>query len=452
MLEGRTGGSFRPVRMDTWKSIARHLARSTRTVQRWHREYGLPVHRLGVKTGSIFAYADELDSWLRNRDSAPKNTLIEIPSPAHPRTPDLASEANRRLWDSEFPRIPSSERQRSAALIAFAYKQWANLSNENLKMIAKCFREAIDLDPGNANAFAGLSHALIAEGLMGILRIPTAYTSAKETLERAIEIDAELPEVKCAAAWLKMAYARDWHGARRGFDDCRSEHPLCTRALIGRALLHIAEGSRREASTLLRQVVQQNPLHAQAAALFCWSRYLAEDYEDALSAIEETRANGQSGPILDVVEALASIHWLKPDAYIQRIETLMADSPNHDLLRGAFGYALGLNGDAPAAKAALDTIANPADGEKCGAPYAIALVLIGLNGKHDAVQWLDQSYRNGSLWSFGFPSDPILKSLRDEPCYRTHLSKWSYPAPVRRSQMSEGCSATLLKSLRVSGA
>ena len=85
MAEGRTGSPFRQVRIDTWKSIARYLGRSSRTVQRWHREYDLPVHRLGVDTGSVFAYADELDSWLRNRDRAPNNTLIEIPRPALPR-------------------------------------------------------------------------------------------------------------------------------------------------------------------------------------------------------------------------------------------------------------------------------------------------------------------------------------------------------------------------------
>jgi tetratricopeptide (TPR) repeat protein len=451
MLEGRTSGPFRQVRMDTWKLIARYLARSTRTVQRWHREYGLPVHRLGVKTGSIFAYADELDSWLRNRDSAPKNTLFEIPRPALHRLPVLQAEPERSHSAIDAPRIPSSERQQSSALVAFAYKQWESLSNENLKTIAKCFRKAIDLDPGNADAFAGLAHALIAEGLMGVLRIPTAYTSAKAVLDRAVEIDVELPEVKCAAAWLKMLLAKDWHGARRGFDECRSERPFCTRALVGRALLHIAEGCPNEASCLLLQVVSQNPLHAQAAALYCWSRYLAEDYGDALTAVEEARANGQSGPVLDAIEALASIHWLKPNASIRRVENLVADSPHHELLRGLLGYALALNGQTQEADAIHDAIPHSADWERCGGPYAIALLLTGLNRKHEAIQWLDQSYRNGSLWSLGFPSDPIVRSLRDEPGYRAQLGKWNYPAPIRRLQISEGSSSAALEAFKASG-
>jgi len=77
---------------------------------------------------------------------------------------------------------------------------------------------------------------------------------------------------------------------------------------------------------------------------------------------------------------------------------------------------------------------------------------MGLNEKHDAVQWLEQSYRNGSLWSLGFPCDPILKSLRDEPSYRMFLSTIGYPVPRRRSEMSEGSSAILMEALWASGA
>jgi hypothetical protein len=149
---------------------------------------------------------------------------------------------------------------------------------------------------------------------------------------------------------------------------------------------------------------------------------------------------------------LACIHCEKADAYIPRIETLLAESPGHVLLRGVLGYAFALNGQAQRANAILDAITHPVSGEKVADPYAVALVLIGLNERHDAVQWLEQSYRNGSLWSIGFPSDPILKSLRDEPGFRMFLGMISYPIPRHHSQMSESSSAILLEALRVTGA
>ena len=67
-------------------------------------------------------------------------------------------------------------------------------------------------------------------------------------------------------------------------------------------------------------------------------------------------------------------------------------------------------------------------------PYAVALILLGLNQTQEAVKWLEQSYREGSLWSFGFQSDPILAQLCNDPYYRQFLSKASYSVPENVDQ------------------
>jgi TolB-like protein/Tfp pilus assembly protein PilF len=69
-------------RLDSWKSIAQHLGREVRSVQRWERERGLPVYRVpGQKGGVVFAYEGELDQWLRSRpadagDAAPETVPL----------------------------------------------------------------------------------------------------------------------------------------------------------------------------------------------------------------------------------------------------------------------------------------------------------------------------------------------------------------------------------------
>lgn len=53
-----------PDRLDSWKQIARYLNRSVRTVRRWERQEGLPVHRhMHQSLGSIFAIRSEIDAW-----------------------------------------------------------------------------------------------------------------------------------------------------------------------------------------------------------------------------------------------------------------------------------------------------------------------------------------------------------------------------------------------------
>ncbi len=59
---------LRAGRLDSWKEIAAFLRRGIRTVQRWEREEGLPVHRLAhEKRGSIYARCEELEAWWESR-------------------------------------------------------------------------------------------------------------------------------------------------------------------------------------------------------------------------------------------------------------------------------------------------------------------------------------------------------------------------------------------------
>ncbi len=58
-------------RLDSWKEIASFLRRDVRTVQRWEKKEGLPVHRhVHDKLGSIYAYRNELTEWFNARQQS----------------------------------------------------------------------------------------------------------------------------------------------------------------------------------------------------------------------------------------------------------------------------------------------------------------------------------------------------------------------------------------------
>src|SRR5580693_4494568 len=88
-------------RLDSWKEIAGYLRRGARTVQRWEREAGLPVHRLQHdKLGSVYAYKAELDAWFERRgpelaaaESAP--VVDAIPSVAVLPFTDMSQEGDQ---------------------------------------------------------------------------------------------------------------------------------------------------------------------------------------------------------------------------------------------------------------------------------------------------------------------------------------------------------------------
>ncbi|MGC1686207.1 MAG: helix-turn-helix domain-containing protein [Candidatus Acidiferrales bacterium] len=64
-------------RFDSWKEISGYLRVDIRTARRWAQERGLPVHRIpGEGRRAVYAYASEIDEWLRS-DNRPRPDLSE---------------------------------------------------------------------------------------------------------------------------------------------------------------------------------------------------------------------------------------------------------------------------------------------------------------------------------------------------------------------------------------
>lgn len=76
-------------RLDSWKEIAAYFNRDKRTVQRWERQEGMPIHRhLHDKQGTVYAIKAELDEWWRGRrariereEQAEKSKVLNWPIP-----------------------------------------------------------------------------------------------------------------------------------------------------------------------------------------------------------------------------------------------------------------------------------------------------------------------------------------------------------------------------------
>jgi Tol biopolymer transport system component len=93
----RNQNSGRPLeseRLTSWKEIASFLGRDARTVQRWEKAEGLPVHRhRHQKLDSIYAYRSELRAWQQSRSAV---TLPEPPKlQVGPENPRNGNEADQ---------------------------------------------------------------------------------------------------------------------------------------------------------------------------------------------------------------------------------------------------------------------------------------------------------------------------------------------------------------------
>jgi tetratricopeptide (TPR) repeat protein len=129
-------------RLDSWKEIGAFFGRDERTVKRWEAGRGLPVHRVpGRGRATVYAYASELESWLKSADATIAGTSGETAHEAAPVSdstfdaplaPDFASSADATTAppDSGFapepgptPEVGALEEKRSGAARPIAEPQ-----------------------------------------------------------------------------------------------------------------------------------------------------------------------------------------------------------------------------------------------------------------------------------------------------------------------------------------
>lgn len=391
-------------RLDSWKAIAEYLDRSARTVQRWHTLYGMPVHQIGHSKGSVFAYSEELDSW-----------LLRMNSPSERVEPEEREEAEPR-------------RAKSIELTKSALQIWKARSEENLSLAITLYRRAVDMYPGNCEALAGLANCMIFGTVVDSLDYSIALQCAKSAVERALDIDFRQPEARCAQAWLEMLLTRDWKQAERVFGRVLKEKPGEEFALFGLAMLRISEGNPTEAIRLSSEGWRLNPLVSSHGGLLSFCLYMAGQYDVALSVLLQIRSMGEESKVRSSIEALVLLQLEPATSAIERIENMVRGFPKANIIHGALGYSYAISGQLLKAQQVLENLESERNRVGGNCSYAKAIVLVGLGRNDEAIVMLEEAFEKGSIWSLGYRTDPILKPLSDDKRFQSLLGRLSQPA------------------------
>jgi hypothetical protein len=112
---------------------------------------------------------------------------------------------------------------------------------------------------------------------------------------------------------------------------------------------------------------------------------------------------------------------------IDRIESIAAEFPRSQTLQGVLGYAYAVTKQTGKALDVDQILEQQSAQKKPNNPYGRALVLIGLGNARQATPWLEAAYAEGSLWSLGFGSDPVLRRLCGNPAFDSLLQKIGPP-------------------------
>ena len=223
-------------RLDSWKEIAAFFERDERTVRRWEVERGLPIHRVpGTSRGSVFAFASELEAWLRRPQPEPAGQSEPIPTPS---PIPIAAQAQgdrsstrvlpwviaallsfsvfaavysyrqtthfhaRAAGSSSTGRVPSPEAQDLYLKGRFA---WNQRTPESLNQAVDLFTQAIVHDPNYADAYIGLADCYNLLREFSVMPPTEAYPRALAAARKAVELDPT-----SSAAHTSLAFALFW--------------------------------------------------------------------------------------------------------------------------------------------------------------------------------------------------------------------------------------------------
>jgi tetratricopeptide (TPR) repeat protein len=88
----------RGARLAGWNDIAAYLGKTDRTVKRWGRDRGLPIHRVpGTARTSVYAYTHEVDRWLESARVVDEEVAETSQEPAVP--PQPSADGNARILE-----------------------------------------------------------------------------------------------------------------------------------------------------------------------------------------------------------------------------------------------------------------------------------------------------------------------------------------------------------------
>jgi non-specific serine/threonine protein kinase len=156
---------------------------------------------------------------------------------------------------------------------------WYKRTHEDVRQALELFEAAIDLDPGYAQAWAGVADCYAVGGGQ-YLEVPwvEARTRSRAAAERALKIDEEIAEAHNTLADTLFYYDWDWEGAEREFKRALELNPNYA---IGYAWYseYLATMKRfDEAIAATERARELDPLspvmtHALASALFAAGRY-----------------------------------------------------------------------------------------------------------------------------------------------------------------------------------
>jgi serine/threonine-protein kinase len=413
------------------------LNRSERTVRRWEATEELPVHRLQHdKRGSVYAYTRELDAWRASRRVVEETADEEAP-PKRNRVRWWAAGAvtliavsaalvvSLRTWADD-ALIDERGTSNEAAWQAFERARFGdNAGRIQIETGIRYYKQAIELDPKFARAWAGLATAHMALTWFGERPMTETMGEARRIAEEARRIDPKIGRPWSVLGW--VSHYLDWNHTlaeeqfRRGIELTPDAVAL---SWYGDFLADMHRFD--EARTAYKRSQSVNPRWLEPP-IFAANIH-AFTGQPALAIVEiqrllETEPNYGLGNFSLGTSYLVSGDWPKAIESLRKANEIMGSVP---FSLGALGFALASGGHREEAGRLLQELRARLDRGYYPA-FPLAQIELGLGNTDAALDWLERAVDERNTGWYLPAVDPIWKAIRTTPRFRALMAKMNLP-------------------------
>ena len=364
------------------------------------------------------AFPEERSLWSETYDRAMTDVLVMYSEMAR----TIADEIQLKLTveeETSFASIRSIDPETYDAYLKGQF-HWYKLTQKGLETALQYFQLALEKDPDNALAYAGIANVWSGQMAMGFVSTSEAAPKAKAAAAKALELDDTLAEVHYALAfvgWIEWDWEGTWTAFRRAIE--LKPNYASARAYYSN-FLHIMRRPE-EAMAQIEQALKLDPFNPLFKALYAMDLMYARRYDEAIELLRNTLQTAPND--LVSLSSLRTAYHLK-QMYEEALEiwkTSYSAKNDHEAVDAlTHGYAeAGYSG--ALRRAAETLIARSHTTYVTSWQIGTLFTRAGENDK--ALEWLEKAYEEHDSNMPYLSVDPIFDDLRDDPRFQDLLRK-----------------------------
>lgn len=293
----------------------------------------------------------------------------------------------------------------------------------------QCFKMAIDLDPSFALAHTGYADANLMAAFYGLVPAGQVIHKAKESAEKALQLDPNSCEPYCSLACYYACFAWNWQEAEKNFRKSIEINPRYTQAHYWYASLFLVwvTGDFAEAERHGRLAVDMEPLSAICYGMYGSVLHTTGKYQEALEVCNKGTELDAYSFVSHLFKGWALISLQRYDEALTTFEHLMNISNRHHFAHNSLVIALWLKGEKEKARVSMNELK-----ERLVKEY-IAYAVTGLAASYlgdldDAFVYFERAFvdRDPMMLSLKY-EHWVPDNLRADPRFGTLLQKIGYP-------------------------